>query len=222
MATATMTKPAVTPNVIKTAEQEARRLCILAFTPQPIRQPDGTTIALCWNGRVARAYERLAEARIEAYRMQPKPNTKTPKVAAIEGKIAELEHEARQAVDAATAAASDWAAKCTAAGVPCEPLSIYPAECTCDGCKAQQQAQARRNAHAAYAEATFALMAPSAFDTPPFVELMRKAQDENARDALWRHFKTMLDAAEQYIKACDADGVQPDWRGVLCPWSELP
>jgi hypothetical protein len=60
---ATMTKAAVTPNLIKQAEERTRQLNLLAYAPQPVAQPDGTTINLCWNGRIARAYDRLADAR---------------------------------------------------------------------------------------------------------------------------------------------------------------
>ena len=210
-------KAAVTPNKIKQAEEQARQLCLLAYAPQPVAQPDGTTIALCWSGRIARAYDRLAEARTEAYNTTPKPNMQTAKVKAIEERIADLERGATAAYNAANQAASDWAALCTAAGVEFDPLAVYAPVCTCEGCKAQQAATARRNAYAALTEATYALLAPESFTLPPFVELMRRANDEHARNALWAHWKRMLDAAEVYIAACQADGVEPDWRGVLWP-----
>lgn len=214
---AVMTKAAVTPNLIKQAEERARQLNLLAYAPQPVPQPDGTTINLCWNGRIARAYERLAAARIEAYTATPKPNMKTAKVKAIEERIADLERGALAAHNAAEKAASDWAALCAAGGIGCDPLSVYAPTCTCAGCAAQDAANARRNAYAALTEAVYGLLAPSSFVVPPFVELMRKAEDAGARDALWRHWKRILDAAEQYIATCKADGVEPDWRGVLWP-----
>ncbi len=217
MATATMTKAAVTPNQIKRAEDNARQLGQLAYAPQPVPQPDGTTINLCWNGRITRAYERLADARNEAYKTEPKPNMKTAKVKAIEDRIAELQRAATDAQNAAEKAASEWAAMCVSAGVKCDPLSVYPAQCTCDGCKAQESIMARRNAYAALTEATYALLAPSSFVLPPFVELMRNAGDEHARNALWSYWKKIFDAAETYIAACKTDGVEPDWRGVLWP-----
>ena len=210
-------RTAVTPNAIKQAEEQARQLCLLAYAPQPVPQPDGSKISLCWNGRIARAYDRLADARNEAYKLTPKPNTKTPKVKMIEERIADLERGATAAYNAANQAASDWAALCTAAGVEFDPLAVYAPVCTCEGCKAQQAATARRNAYAALTEATYALLAPESFTLPPFVELMRRANDEHARNALWAHWKRMLDAAEVYIAACQADGVEPDWRGVLWP-----
>lgn len=214
---AVMTKAAVTPNLIKQAEERARQLNLLAYAPQPVAQPDGTTINLCWNGRIARAYDRLADARNEAYNSQPRPNMKTAKVKAIEDRIVELERGALAAHNAAEQASSEWAALCAAANLGCDPLTVYAPTCTCDGCKAQHAANARRNAYAALTDATYALLAPESFSLPPFVELMRRADDPAARDALWRLWKGMLDKAEAYIVACKADGVEPDWRGVLWP-----
>jgi hypothetical protein len=49
---------------IDQARAAAVAACLAAYAPQPVKQPDGATLMLCWNGRIARAYDKLAIARI--------------------------------------------------------------------------------------------------------------------------------------------------------------
>ncbi len=196
----------ITPSKIKQAEAEAIRLCNAAFAPSPVLQPDGSTIDLCWSGRIARAYERLAAERIAR---------NTPAVKAIEAKVKEFEREYNAAHNAAQTAASHWASLCTAAGMTFDAMSVYPTECTCAGCTAQRLLVDRRSAEAKLSIAIYALMAPNDADVPPIITLLRKANEAPARDELWSYWKRILDAGEEYIAACKQDSVSPNWRLVL-------
>jgi len=208
MASATLTKPVISENSIKAAEAEAVRLCALAFAPQPVKQPDGSELMLCWHGRISRAYDKLAGARLAK-------NDKA--VAAITAAIVKLEADATAAHNAANQAASAWAAQCASAGVACDAMACYPPQCACDGCTKSRTAGERIAAYGALSMSIYTLLAPSSVTLPPFVELMRQADNPNASDALWRYLKTIWDNAEAYGNACAADGVRPNWRGALYP-----
>ena len=91
-------EPAVTtPNTLAAARRKAVDLCAAAYSPQPVAQPDGSTLLLCWNGRIARGYEKLAEARAAK---------QTALVQAIQETIRGLERQYAAAYNAAEEAAS--------------------------------------------------------------------------------------------------------------------
>ena len=105
MAIATMI--GATPKQIDQAQAKAQDLCRLAYAPQPVAQPDGSTLALCWSGRIARAYDKLAIARIAA---------DGAAIRKIETALAQLQATATAAFEAAETAKCAWVAMATSAG----------------------------------------------------------------------------------------------------------
>ena len=183
-----------------------------AYSPQPVKQPDGTTLQLCWSGRIARAYDKLAIARIAR---------DTAAVKAIEGGIAMLTAKYTEAQKAAEDAAAQWAALAAAGGVTVDPMSVYPATCTCDGCQAAAAWHDHNEARGRYSDALYNLLAPNSSDRPPLYELLEAfGKTEKDRDRFWAAMKTIYDTAGAYAAACKAAGVQPNWRAALWPGEE--
>ncbi len=207
MAVRTLEKATITTNAIAQARQRAIDLCTAAWTPQPVKQPDGSTLLLCWNGRIARGYELLAEARI---RRDAKA------VGIFGGAIRGLEAKYTAAINEAEHAAADWAAMCAAAGQTVQATEVYPPECTCEGCKMQRSYQDKATARALYVTQLYALLCPTSFDLPPFMELGAAIQggDAEARNRLAAHFQRIYEAGERYAAACDAAVTRANWRAL--------
>lgn len=202
-------EPAVTtPNTLAAARRKAVDLCAAAHSPQPVAQPDGSTLLLCWNGRIARGYEKLAEARAAK---------QTALVQAIQETIRGLERQYAAAYNAAEEAASTWAAMASAAGVKVEPVEVYPPRCQCEGCRMQMAVHDHNEARGAYSDALYALLAPNSFETPPLLELLQGADADPNRERLWTYLKRIRDAGNTYIEACKAAGTRPNWRAALFP-----
>lgn len=192
--------------------QRAVDLCAVAYGPQPVPQPDGATLHLCWNGRIARGYERLAEAR---------NNRDADRIRTLENAIKSLEAKYNDAANAAEAAASQWAAMAAAGGVTAQPMDCYPPQCQCDGCRMGRAWQDHNIARAQYSEALYAFLAPTSVDTPPALELLQRFGSDGAKDAFWNHMKRIYETGEAYIAACKAAGVRPNWRAALFPGEDL-
>lgn len=208
MAIAVKEREAITTNKLAQMRNAALALMAAAYTPQPVPQPDGTTLALCWNGRIARAYERLAAARIAR-------DAKI--VGAVQEAIRPLEQKAEAAFKAAEDAASAWAAAAAAAGVVVQPNEVYPPPCACAGCRTQRAYHDHNEARGAYSDALYALLAPTSHETPPLLAILAKAEDEAQRDRLWAYLKRIRDAGDAYIAACKAADTRPNWRAALFP-----
>jgi hypothetical protein len=195
---------------IDQAKAEAVRLLGLAYLPQPVRQPDGTTLHLCLAGRLARGQDKLAIARRAG---------DAKSVATLEGALKHLRTLTEQAHSAAENAASTWAAMAAAQGLSVDPVSIYPAPCTCAECVAQANYQGHQSARDIYTTVLYDLVAPNSWTTPPVIDLMRRARagDEEARRQIWRYLDRILDAGNLYMAACDAASVSPNWRLALYP-----
>ena len=209
MVTLTKQREPVTVNKIDQARAAAVAALAAAYTAQPVPQPDGTTLMLCWNGRIARAYDKLAIARIA----RDAATVKT-----LEGGIDALRSRYTAAAKAAEDAAAHWAALAAAAGQTVDPMSVYPPTCTCDGCKAAQQYQDKVQWRATYVSTLYDFLCPTSADTPPAIELLRRLRsnkdDKEAQDRFWVHMRRISDAGEAYAKACAEAGVRPNWRAL--------
>jgi hypothetical protein len=212
VAVRTAERTAITPNKIEQAKQRAVAACAAAYSAQPVPQPDGTTIALCWSGRIARGYDKLAIARIAK---------DGATVKALENGIQALQAKAQAAQKAAEDAASAWAALATAAGQKIQPTDVYPPTCTCEGCQAQANYQDKVNWRATYVTCLYDFIAPNSVDTPPVIALLRRLRnnknDKDASDQLWAHLRRISDAGEAYARACSDAAVRPNWRAL---WPE--
>ena len=190
-----------------------------AYLPHEVEQPGGAPpLLLCWAGRIARAYDKLATAREDARRRGSKDD---PAVKAIEAAIRKLEASYTAAASAAEDAASTWAALATAAGQSIDPASIYPPACTCDGCKTAALWHDHNEARGKYSDALYNLLAPNNSDRPPLFTLLEDFnKTEKDRERFWAAMKTIYDSAKGYDAACKAAGVQANWRMAMAPWVE--
>ena len=194
------------------AKAAAVAACAAAYAPQPVKQPDGATLQLCWNGRIARAYDKLAIARIAR---------DAAAVKALEGGIDVLRAKYNAAAKEAEDAAAAWAALAAANDVTVQPTDVYPPKCTCDGCRAAAQYRDKVQWRAIYVDCLYDFIAPSSTDTPPVITLLRCLRndkgDKEASDLLWSHLRRISDAGEAYAKACKEADVRPNWRAL---WPE--
>jgi len=198
----------ITPNKIASAKEDAIRLCVAAYAPHPVKQPDGTTLMLCWNGRIVRGYERLAAARIAR-------DAKTSDVLA--KAIAGLEQQYNEAARAAERAASDWAAMAASIGVTVTAGDCYPPACQCEGCVFQRTLHDHNEARGAYSDALYAFLAPTSDDTPPVLELLANFKLDEQRGLFWSHLRKIYESGNAYVAACKQAGVRPNWRAALFP-----
>ena len=194
---------------IDQAKQRAIAALAAAYSPQPVKQPDGPPLLLCWAGRIARAYDKLAIARIAR---------DSKSVETLQSGINQLTARYNEAVKMAEDAAAQWAALAAAAGVTVQPTDVYPPTCTCAGCQAAQQYQDKVQWRATYVSTLYDFIAPTSADTPPVIELMRQLRtnknDKEAQDRFWVHMRRISDAGEAYAKACAEAGVRPNWRAL--------
>ena len=195
------------------ARRKAVELCHAAYAPQPVAQPDGSLLPLCWNGRIARGYEKLAVARAAR---------QTALIQTIQATLRGFEQQYNAAANAAEQAATTWAAMAAAAGVTVEPTEVYPPPCDCEGCRMQRAYHDHNEARGAYSDALYALLAPNSFETPPILDLLADAQNEASRDRLWVYLKRIRDLGNAYTAACIAAGTRPNWRVALFPSEDCP
>ncbi len=208
MAVAIKESNVITPNKIAAAKEDAVRLCEIAYAPHPVKQPDGTSLLLCWNGRIVRGYERLAAARIAR-------DAKTIDV--LTKAIAGLEGQYNEAARAAERAASTWAAMAATAGATVSATDCYPPACQCEGCVLQRTLHDHNEARGAYSDALYALMAPNEQDIPPILTILAGASEVEQRDRLWTYLRRIRDTGDAYIEACKQAGVRPNWRAAMFP-----
>lgn len=208
-------EPTTNTQRVDAARAAAVAALTAAYLPHAVAQPDGSTLMLCWTGRIARGYDKLAAAREDAKR---RGDTNDGTVKAIEGAVRKLEASYTAAASAAEDAASTWAALATAAGQSIDPASIYPATCTCDGCKTAQAWHDHNEARGKYSDALYALLAPEPGTRPPLYDMLEDfSKTEKDRDRFWAAMKTIYDRAKAYDAACKAAGVQANWRAALYP-----
>ena len=202
---------AVTPNRIAQARARAGELCSLAYAAQPVPQPGGAVLRLCWSGRIARGYERLAAARIAKNEAQ---------VRILQNAIKGLEEQYNAAAKDAEAAASEWAALAAVAGETVNGSDVYPPQCACEGCKAQMALHDHNEARGAYSDALYAFLAPTSADTPPILELLRAFKLDESRGLFWSHLRKIYETGNAYAEACRQAGVRPNWRAAMFPGEE--
>lgn len=198
---------AISQRQVDIARAEAIRLCADAYAPAPVVQPDGPPLQLCYAGRISRASDKLALARIA---------NDTAAIARLETGIAQLQAKVNAAAQAADLAAQAWVRLALAAGQPAARDEVYPPVCTCEACQANVNQFDHNMARRTYTAMLYDLCAPNR-DTPPIIELVRGAAEKGNRDQLWTLLKRVLDAGEAYIDACRAAGVSPNWRLAMYP-----
>ena len=203
-------------NRIDQARAAAVTALAAAYTPHAVEQPGGAPpLHLCWSGRIARAYDRLAAARADAKRRGDKDDAT---VKAIQKSIDMLTAKYAEAQKRAEDAAAHWAALAAAGGVTVDPMSVYPATCTCDGCQAAAAWHDHNAARGKYSDALYTLLAPNSSDRPPLYALLEDfGKSKQDADRFWAAMKTIYDSAKAYDAACKAAGVQANWRAALYP-----
>ncbi len=216
---ATLTKERTDSKVdarrIDAAQAAAIVACAAAYAPQPVPQKDGSTLMLCWHGRIARGYERLATAREDAKR---RGDNDDATVKTITTAIRGLERSYADASAAAETAAAAWAALAAAAGQTVDPMSVYPPTCTCEGCKTAQTWHDHNEARGKYSDTLYALLAPDPAARPPLFQLLEDfGKSDKDRDRFWAAMKGLYDSGKAYDAACKAVGVRPNWRAALYP-----
>ena len=216
---AVLTKEPITQTKIDQAREAAVAALLAAYTPHAVEQPGGAPpLHLCWSGRIARAYDRLAAARADAKRRGDKDDAT---VKAIQKSIDMLTAKYAEAQRLAEDAAATWAALAAAEGVTVDPASIYPAACTCDGCKTAALWHDHNEARGNYSDALYRLLAPDPGTRPPLYALLEDfGKSKQDADRFWAAMKTIYDSAKAYDAACKAAGVQPNWRAALWPGEE--
>lgn len=208
-------EPTTNTQRVDAARAAAVAALTAAYLPHAVAQPDGSTLMLCWTGRIARGYDKLAAAREDAKR---RGDTNDGTVKAIEAAIRKLEASYTAAASAAEDAAATWAALAAAQGVTVDPASIYPPACTCDGCKTAALWHDHNEARGKYSDALYALLAPNPTDRPPLFTLLEDFnKTEKDRERFWAAMKTIYDSAKGYDAACKAAGVQANWRMAMYP-----
>ena len=188
---------------VDSAWQRAVSACSAAFSAQPVKQADGSTMLLCWSGRVARGLDR-----IQAMKANGEDTTR------IEAAMATLGSSARAAMRVAQDAAEAWATTARAVGQDVDPLACYPAPCQCEGCRNQNLWQAMKNAEDKARDAVAFLLAGSDVE-PRLLGYIAGATDAQQRDLLWHALKRIADAMTTYRDAAQAAGEAPDWARVL-------
>jgi hypothetical protein len=206
MAIATMI--GATPKQLETAKSRAIDLCRLAYAPQPVPQPDGSVLRLCWSGRIERGYDKLAIARIAK---------DEPAIHKIETALAQLQAKATAAFDAAESAKRAWVAMATAAGQTADVDAIYPPTCTCAACTAAAAYRSHHEFRHVYTAVLYELLAPDPVTTPPLLVCLFNLKDKPTQDRFWTMIGRVRDAANAYIQACAAADVQPNWRLAMYP-----
>lgn len=198
MAAAAMT----TPRKIDEARQRAVAACNEAYAAQPVAQPDGSTLALCLSGRIARGYQMLQDA-----------GNKGP----IQAAITALEGKAKVAFSDAEQAASDYGALCNGAGLT--PADVYPPTCECVGCRLAGARMGYSAALAELREAAWALLLPAHMDSalPALVNLVEATGEhqEAQRKELWQRICRLALAQRKFREAVVALGQTPNWQKVL-------
>lgn len=178
------------------AKAEAERLHALAYLPRPVKQADGTSMPLCWSGRVHRAFD-MANA------LQRQGDV--ARLAIVERALVTLQAEAHAAANKAKLAESAYCELCALAGE--QPTFPDVVECPCAGCAGQRAAGERLDAIAAYREAAWALLGTTT-ERPALLDLMAAANDGKK---LWRMLEAATAAMARYEAACNAEGTAPDW-----------
>lgn len=176
---------------------EVQRLLLAAYGPQPVKQPDGSTLQLCWQGRIHRALMLLNAATLAG---------DVAKVAQLQQGLATLEAAATQAQSAATRAQEAYA---QAHG---EWLAI--AACTCEGCKVGATYHALGAAMGNARTQLWDLLMPQGDAMPALVQLVTTIEHKESRVKLWEVLKNLSDNLQAFATASQALGETPKWENI--------
>ena len=191
---------AVSPKQILDAETQAINAYRLAYSAMPVPQPDGTTIPLCYYGRIERAFNLLASA---------KGTDKEPQIKrAVEMLIA----QSQDAQATAHEAANRYEGICAQANVT--PKDLVPAQCECDFCKSHNLTHGATVARVDLAMAVSGLFSATPGKLPAIVGMVADI-DEGSKEAantLRGALTGIASAMRRYSQVCEQNGLQPDWR----------
>ena len=200
-----MTTKIVEPTTIEEAEAEAKRLMLLAYAPQPVLQADGTTMPLCYAGRIHRAYI-MRQAAIGV--------GDTGKAQVYAAAIEKLVEMAEKACKSAEDADVLYQGMCAVKGV--EAHNTTPPDCECVGCLDKNKGWRMSHAMEGVRKAAWAFLADDGNGQPPIINLFRKARsDEKARDMIWRHLLSITDSMQCYMDECGKVGERPNWKELF-------
>lgn len=180
-----------------TAKTTAKQLVQVAYGAQPVRQPDGTTLALCYTGRLHRAYRMLADATAAGDAV---------KAATLQGGIDRLAALADEAMRKADEAVIAYSALATAAGNEPDDLSLP--DCMCAGCKEAGKVHRIGSAMGRVRQVVWDFMGDDGDGAPEVVTLVSKGD----ASAVQRRLQSVVAAMQDYIEACKQHDVAPNWR----------
>lgn len=187
------------------AEKEARQLLALAYLPQPVKQPDGSVLELCWRGRLHRAFVLMGQARAEG---------NFERATMLDKGIDKLSEMASAAYEAADEAVAKYEA--TARFMGDEPTKLDPTECNCAGCVDSNRNHRMGAAMGEARDALYGLLIPARDGTlPPLVTLLKSAPTDNAsRDRLWLILQRLATGLQDYADAKREAGEEPNWQQI--------
>ena len=193
----------VTPRMVEDARRKAMDLMDVAYAPHDVPQPDGSTLALCLQGRLDRAYRLMGEADRAGDRALLERYAAATRA---------LSAQVKEWSAKATAAAAKYTELALAAGMPADNLP--PPPCTCEGCQIRVKQAEFFEAVAALRTAVFALLTPK--DVDDTLPVLASLVSEGASDAVAKHVQRIAEAQQRYAAACTAFERSPNWERVLC------
>lgn len=200
-----MTTAIIEPTTIEEAEEQAKRLMALAYAPHSVAQADGSTLSLCYAGRIHRAYQ-MRQVAIEA----GDTGKAQTYAAAIEKLIDMAQHAYKIAEDADVL----YQGMCAVKGV--EAHNTTPPDCECVGCLEKNKGWRMSHAMEGVRKAAWTFLGDDGEGQPPIINLFRKARsDEKARDMIWRHLLSITDSMQCYMDECGKVGERPNWKELF-------
>jgi hypothetical protein len=189
------------------AMENARQMLALAYAPQPVKQPDGTFLHLCWRGRLHRGLKRLNEVRKQGDEAAFNK---------IEIAVERLYLGSDEAMQNANAAVEKYEATCRLLGEVAAPsTSLYPPDCTCAECIDANRNHRMLAAMGEARDALYCLLIPAESGVPPIVGLVKTADQADSRDRLWKIMKRLADGLDEYGDAAKELGItEPNWNSI--------
>jgi hypothetical protein len=203
-----MTVKTIEPTTIEEAESDAKRLMQEAYGLHDVPQADGSSVQLCYAGRLHRAYQMRSAALLAG---------DASKAQRLTSGIENLLRTAEKAQKAAEDADVLYQGMCATKGI--EAANTTPPDCECAGCTDKNKGWRMAAAAGNVRKAAWSFLGDvEGNGEPPFIGLFRKAsQDKKANDLLWRHWLQIADSMQVYMDECSKAGEKPDWRKEL--WS---
>ena len=199
-----MTTKTIEPTTIEEAEAAVKRLMQEAYAPHDVTMLDGSTIQLCFAGR-------LHQMRIAA--ILAGDVEKAQKLTADIENLTRIYDGKRKAAEDADVL---YHGMCAKKGV--EAKQLTPPDCECAGCIDKNKVWRIAAAAGEVRKSVWALLGDvEGNGQPPIIELFRRAQqDEKARDMIWRHLSQIVDSMQVYMDECskafDGPPLTPEFR----------